>query len=50
MELLLKKVNEQKHLRLILDSGLSFKKYLDEKIIIAKKHRDNQTSFKVSTS
>ena len=32
-----KKVNEQKHLGLILDSGLSFKKHLDEKIIIAKK-------------
>ena len=33
-----KKVNEQKHLGLILDSGLSFKKHLDEKIIIAKKN------------
>ena len=32
-----KKVNEQKHLGLILDSGLSFKKHLDEKIIKAKK-------------
>ena len=32
-----KKVNEQKLLGLILDSGLSFKKHLDEKIIIAKK-------------
>ena len=45
----IKKVNEQKHLGLILDSGLSFKKHLDEKIIIGKK-RDNQTSFKISTS
>ena len=34
----IKKVNEQKHLGLILDSGLSFKKHLDEKIIIAKKN------------
>ena len=34
----LKKVNEQKHLGLILDSGLSFKKHLDEKIIKAKKN------------
>ena len=33
-----KKVNEQKHLGLILDSGLSFKKHLDEKIIKAKKN------------
>ena len=33
-----KKVNEQKHLGLILDSGLSFKKHLDEKIIKAKKY------------
>ena len=32
----IKKVNEQKHLGLILDSGFSFKKHLDEKIIIAK--------------
>ena len=31
-----KKVNEQKHLGLILDSGLSFKKHLNEKIIKAK--------------
>ena len=30
-----KKVNEQKHLGLILDSGLSFKKHLDVKIIKA---------------
>ena len=30
-----KKVNEQKHLGLIMDSGLSFKKHLDEKIIKA---------------
>ena len=30
----IKKVNEQKHLGLILDSDLSFKKHLDEKIII----------------
>ena len=45
----IKKVNEQQHLGLILDSGL-FKKHLDEKIIIAKKHRDNQTSFKMTTS
>ena len=33
-----KKVNEQKHLGFILDSGLSFKKHLDEKIIKAKKY------------
>ena len=33
----IKKLNEQKHLVLILDSDLSFKKHLDEKIIIAKK-------------
>ena len=33
-----KKVNEQKHLRLILHSGLSFKKHLNEKIIKAKKN------------
>ena len=33
-----KKVNEHKHLGLILDSGLSFKKHLDEKIIKAKKY------------
>ena len=31
-----KKVNEQKHLGLILDSGLSFKKHLNEKMIKAK--------------
>ena len=31
------KVNEQKHLGLILDSNLSFKKHLNEKIIKAKK-------------
>ena len=34
----IKKVNVQKHLGFILDSGLSFKKHLDEKIIIAKKN------------
>ena len=34
---IVKKVNEQKHLGLILDSGLSFKKHIDEKIIKAKK-------------
>ena len=33
----IKKVNEQKHLGLILDSCMSFKKHLDEKISIAKK-------------
>ena len=33
-----KKVNEQKHLGLIQDSGLSFKKHFDEKIIKAKKN------------
>ena len=33
-----KKVNEHKHLGLILDSGLSFKKHLDEKIFKAKKY------------
>ena len=32
-----KKVNEQKHLGLILDSGLSSKRHLNEKIIKAKK-------------
>ena len=32
-----KKVNEQKHLGLIVDSGLSFKKHLNRKIIKAKK-------------
>ena len=32
------KVNEQKHLGLILDSGLSFEKHLNEKIIKAKKN------------
>ena len=32
------KVNEQKHLGLILDSSLSFKKHLNEKIIKAKKN------------
>ena len=32
------KMNEQKHLRLILDSSLSFKKHLTEKIIKAKKN------------
>ena len=38
----IKKVNEQKHLGLILDSSLSFKKHLDDKIKKAKKkHRDN---------
>ena len=33
----IKKVNEQKHLGLILDSSLSFKKHLDDKIKKAKK-------------
>ena len=32
------KVNEQKHLGLILDSSLSFEKHLNEKIIKAKKN------------
>jgi hypothetical protein len=32
------KMNEQKHLGLILDSSLSFKKHLNEKIITAKKN------------
>ena len=32
------KMNEQKHLGLILDSSLSFKKHLNEKIINAKKN------------
>ena len=32
-----KKVSEQKHLCLILDYGLSFKKHLNENIIKAKK-------------
>ena len=31
-------VNEQKHLGLILQSGLSFEKHLNEKIINAKKN------------
>ena len=35
---LVKKVNEQKHLGLILDSGLTFKKHFDDKIIKAKKN------------
>ena len=34
----IKKVNEQKHLGLILDSSLSFKKHLDDKIKKAKKN------------
>ena len=34
------KVNEQKHLGLILDSGWSFEKHLNEKIITAKKNID----------
>ena len=33
----IKKVNEQKHLGLILDSSLSFKKHIDDKIKKAKK-------------
>ena len=33
------KMNEYKHLGLILDSSLSFKKHLNEKIIKAKKNR-----------
>ena len=33
-----KKVNEQKHLGLILESGLSFEKHLSEKIMKAKKN------------
>ena len=33
-----KKVNEQKHLGFILDSVLSFKKHIDEKIIKAKRN------------
>ena len=33
-----KKVNEQKHFGLILDSGLSFKKGINEKIIKTKKY------------
>ena len=32
------KVNEQKHLGLILDSNLSFKKHINEKIIKGKKN------------
>ena len=32
------KVNEQKHLRLILDSKLTFEKHLNDKIIKAKKN------------
>ena len=38
MERLLKKINEQKHLGLILDSSLSFKKHLYDKIKKAKKN------------
>ena len=34
---IVKKVSEQKHLGLILDSGLSFKKHLNKKMIKAKK-------------
>ena len=37
MEQLWKKVNDQKHLGLILDSSLSFDKHLNEKMIKAKK-------------
>ena len=38
----IKKVNEQKHLGLILDSSLTFKKHLDDKIKKAKiKHTEN---------
>ena len=33
-----KQVNEQNHLGLILESGLSLKKHLDEKIIRAKRN------------
>ena len=36
-----KKVNKQKHLGLILHSGLSFKNHLNEKIIKGKKYRNN---------
>ena len=32
------KMNEQKHLGLVLDSNLSFKKHINEKIIKAKKN------------
>ena len=32
------KVNEQKHLGLILETGLSFEKHINEKIIKAKKN------------
>ena len=35
---IVKKVSEQRHLALILDSGLTFKKYIDEKIRKAKKN------------
>ena len=35
---IVKKVSEQKHLGLILDSGLTFKKYINEKIRKAKKN------------
>ena len=35
---LVAKVNDQKHLGLILDSNLSFKKHLNEKIIKAKRN------------
>ena len=37
-ETVVAKMNEQKHLDLILDSSLSFKKHLNEKIIKAKKN------------
>ena len=38
MELFVTQMYEQKHLGLVLDSSLSFKKHLNEKIIKAKKN------------
>ena len=44
------RVNDQKHLGLILDPRLSFEKHLHEKIKKSQKeYRNNQTSFEIST-
>ena len=37
---IIRKVNEQKHLGLILDSNLSFKKHITDKIIKARKNNN----------
>ena len=42
------KVNDQKHLGLILDSRLSFEKHINEKIIKAKKMLEYLNSFRNS--